>query len=409
MTAGAHANHPILEPGRIGPLRLRNRVVKTATFEGMSPDGAPSDRLLELHRTLARNHVALTTVAYWAVSPDARTFGEQMYARPEVVAPLRRLTDAVHAEGGAASIQLSHCGHFSRNRKLVARGPLGPSFALNRYGLMSGLPFGYAMTQAEMTSTAGDFARAATLAREAGFDAVELHYGHGYLLSQFLSPAANRRRDAYGGSIENRLRFPLMVLRRVREALGAAFPILAKINLRDGFRGGLELDDALEVARALEREGIDAIVMSGGFTAVTPFYLMRGETPLRDMIEVEKSPLHRVALRWFGPRVMRSYPFTEMFFLEEARRMRAAVSVPLVLLGGIVSADNMRQARDERFDFVALGRALIADPDLILRIERGESARTRCIQCNRCVAEIDRDGVRCVLDDARARDGETLP
>jgi 2,4-dienoyl-CoA reductase-like NADH-dependent reductase (Old Yellow Enzyme family) len=139
--------------------------------------------------------------------------------------------------------------------------------------------------------------------------------------------------------------------------------------------------------------------MSGGFTAVTPFFLMRGETPLADMIDVEKSLLHRLGLRWFGPRVMRSYPFSEMFFLEDARKVRQAVRVPLVLLGGIVSADNMRQAMDEGFDFVALGRALIADPDLIVRIERGENARTRCIQCNRCVAEIDRDGVRCVLDE----------
>ena len=265
---------------------------------------------------------------------------------------------------------------------------------------MSGVPFGYAMTVDEMESTAADFASAAKLARDAGFDAVELHYGHGYLLSQFLSPASNRRRDAYGGTIQNRLRFPLLVLRRVRAALGPDFPILAKINLRDGFRGGLEVDDAVEVARSLEREGIDAIVMSGGFTAVTPFYLMRGETPLRDMIDVEKSLLHRLALKWFGPRVMRSYPFTEMFFLEEAKRVRASVRVPLVLLGGIVSADNMRSAREQGFDFVALGRALIADPDLVVRIERGEPARTRCIQCNRCVAEIDRDGVRCVLDDA---------
>jgi 2,4-dienoyl-CoA reductase-like NADH-dependent reductase (Old Yellow Enzyme family) len=257
------------------------------------------------------------------------------------------------------------------------------------------------MTEGEMETTASDFAHAAALAREAGFDAVELHYGHGYLLSQFLSPASNRRRDRHGGSIENRLRFPISVLRRVREEVGAEFPILAKINLSDGFRGGLELTDAVEVARGLEAEGIDAIVMSGGFTAVTPFFLMRGDTPLRDMIEVEKNLLQRLALRWFGPRVMRAYPFREMFFLDDAHAVRKAVRVPLVLLGGIVSSDNMRQAMEEGFDFVALGRALIADPDLVLRIQRGEAARTRCIQCNRCVAEIDRDGVRCVLDDVR--------
>jgi 2,4-dienoyl-CoA reductase-like NADH-dependent reductase (Old Yellow Enzyme family) len=389
----------ILRSGRIGPLTLKNRVIKTATYEGMCPGGMPSDQLVRFHRTIAAGGTALTTVAYCSVSPDGRTFGDQMFAHDGIVPGLRRVTEAVHAEGAAASLQLSHCGHFSRNHERVGRGPLGPSFGINRYGLMSGLPFGYAMTEREMHATADDFARAALLAEKAGFDAVELHLGHGYLLSQFLSPATNHRRDRYGGSIENRLRFPRMVLTRVRDAVGARLAVLAKTNLRDGFRGGLEIADSIAVARALEADGVDAIVMSGGFTSVTPFYLMRGETPLRDMIAVEKSMLHRLALRWFGPRVMRGYPFEEMFFRREAQEIRKSVRVPLVLLGGVVSSDNMQQAMDDGFDFVAVGRALIADPDLVRRIERGESARTRCIACNRCVALMDEGGVRCVLDD----------
>lgn len=396
------SSHPGLNPGRIGALTIRNRIIKTATNEGMAPGGMPSEALARFHGTIAEGGCGMSTVAYLAVTPDGRTFGDQMHASREVLAGLRRVTDAIHGGGAAASIQLTHCGHFSRNRRLVGRGPLGPTFAINQYGLMSGVPFGYAMRESEMADTADAFATAALLAREAGFDAVEIHYGHGYLLSQFLSPATNRRRDSYGGSIDNRLRFPTEVLRRVRKAVGPDFPVLAKTNVRDGFRGGLELEDAIAVARRLESEGVDAIVLSGGFTSRTPFFLMRGETPLAAMIEVEHNPLQRLLMRWVGPKVMRSYAFSEMFFLDEAREVRRSVRVPLVLLGGIVSSDNIARAIEEGFDFVAMGRALIADPDFVRRMESGERVRTRCIQCNRCVAEMDRGGVRCVLDEPAA-------
>jgi len=249
-----------------------------------------------------------------------------------------------------------------------------------------------------MARVSEDFARAALLAVETGFDAVELHLGHGYLLSQFLSPATNRRRDAWGGSLENRLRLPVDVVRRVRAQVGARAAILAKVNLRDGFRGGLDLADAVEIARRLETEGVDALVLSGGFTSRTPFYLLRGGRPLRGMIAVEKSRVQKVALALFGPLFMKKYPFTEMFFLDDARAVRRAVRMPLVLLGGIVSRDNLEIAMREGFDFVALGRALIHDPHLVAKLERGEVDRSGCNHCNECVVEMDRGGVRCVLD-----------
>jgi 2,4-dienoyl-CoA reductase-like NADH-dependent reductase (Old Yellow Enzyme family) len=321
-----------------------------------------------------------------------------MYMHPGVVPPLRELTDAVRAEGAATSLQLGHCGYFSKNQELTLPRPLGPSVTINEYGLMSGMPFGAAMTEADIEATIGEFGAAAGLAVEAGFDAVELHLGHGYLLSQFLSPAVNRRRDRFGGSLENRLRFPLAVVKRVREVVGDGFPILAKTNLRDGFKGGLELEESIGVARALETGGIDAVVLSGGFTSRSPFYLFRGERPLAEMIEVEKSRLQKLTLRVFGRMVIKEYPFEEMFFLDDARAVREAVKVPLVLLGGIVSLANMEAAMAEGFDYVAMGRALINDPGLIGKLERGEASRSACVPCNKCVAEMDRPGgVRCVL------------
>jgi 2,4-dienoyl-CoA reductase-like NADH-dependent reductase (Old Yellow Enzyme family) len=388
-------------PARLGALTLRNRVIKTATYEGMCPGGMPSDALVEHHRALAAGGVGLSTVAYCAVSPDGRTFAEQMTMRRETVSPLRRVTDAVHREGGAASLQLGHCGWFTKNAELSTWLPRGPSLTLNQYGISAGKPVGLAMSEREIAQVVEDFGRAAGLAREAGFDAVELHLGHGYLLSQFLCPATNRRADRFGGDLAGRARISLDVLARVREVVGPGYPILCKTNLRDGFRGGLELPDAVALAKLLESGGADALVLSGGFTSRTPFYLFRGRRPLAEMIEAEKSRLQKLALRWFGGRVIREYPFEEMFFLDQAREVRRAVRMPLVLLGGIVSRANVERALAEGFDFVAMGRALIADPDLVRRMAVDPGARSRCTHCNVCVAEMDRGGVRCVLDGPR--------
>jgi 2,4-dienoyl-CoA reductase-like NADH-dependent reductase (Old Yellow Enzyme family) len=395
----------LFSPAPLGGITLRNRIIKTATFEGMSPGGVPSDALVDHHRAIAAGGAGMTTVAYCAVSADGRTFEDQLYVHAAIAPRLRALTDAVHAAGAAASLQLAHCGFFSRLRPRGRRRPLGPSFTLNRYGLSAAMPFADAMTEADIARVIDEFGAAAAAAVGAGFDALELHMGHGYLLSQFLSPATNRRRDRWGGSLENRARLPLAVVARVREAVGPRVAVLAKTNLSDGFPGGLEVGDAIGIARLLEAAGVDALVLSGGFTSRTPFYLLRGGRPLREMIAVAKSPLHKLTLRLIGRLVITAYPFTEMFFLDQARAVRQAVRVPLVLLGGLLSIENLETAMREGFDFVALGRALIADPDLPRRLEHGTATRSRCISCNKCVAEMDRGGVRCVLDDAPAPPG----
>jgi 2,4-dienoyl-CoA reductase-like NADH-dependent reductase (Old Yellow Enzyme family) len=345
----------------------------------------------------------MTTVAYCAVSKDGRTFEQQMYMRDEVAPKLKEIVAAVHQAGAAVSLQLGHCGFFSRNKEVTGGRSFGPSFGFNAYGLFVGMPFARSMTEADIERTVGDFADAAAKAADIGFDAVELHLGHGYLLSQFISPATNRRGDKYGGSLQNRLRFPVEVVRKVRSRLPEGFPVLCKMNLRDGFRGGLEIEESVEVARALEKEGVDALVLSGGFTSKSAFYLFRGEVPLKEMIEVEHNKLQRWALRLFGKSVMSCDPFTELYFLEDAKKIRAAVKMPLCLIGGVFSVDGVQTAMSEGFDFVVMARGLVADPDFVNRAQRGELTRTRCNACNKCVAEMDRPGgVRCVLDDQPA-------
>lgn len=390
----------VFSPFELGPIRLRNRIVKAATYEGMSPGGHASRALFDFHLRLAKGGVGMTTVAYCAVADDGRTFENQLRLTAESRALLSELTRAVHDEGARASIQLGHAGMFSKLRRSDGSAPRGPSLALNLYGLSAGLPIAPAMDERDIVGVIDAFGRAASIAAELGFDAVELHLGHGYLLSQFLSPATNRRRDAWGGTLENRLRLPLAVIERVRRAVGEDLAILVKTNLADGFSGGLEIDEAIAIARAIEEQGhADAIVPSGGFTSRSPFFLLRGGRPVARMAAAQSDVLSRAAMRVFGGAIIDRYEFEEAFFLPLARRVRAATQrVSVGLLGGLVSRANLETARDEGFDFVVLGRALVADPDFVLRMERGEIDRTRCIACNECVAEMDLGGVRCVLD-----------
>lgn len=226
-------------------------------------------------------------------SPLARTFGDQMHVHEGVLESLQQLADGVHAEGGALSGQLAHCGGFSRSNPVTQRRRLAPGRGLNVYGLFNGVPLCGATSLADIERTVADYAHAAGLLQRCGFGALEIHMGHGYLVSQFISPATNRRSDAYGGTIENRMRLPLRVLAAVRAAVGAQMPLLAKINLCDGFDGGLDTTDAVHVARLLEADGIDAIVMSGGFVSRTPMFLFRGDSPLQAMIAGEKNAAMR--------------------------------------------------------------------------------------------------------------------
>lgn len=383
-------------PFRLAGLTLRNRVIKAATYEGMTPAAKVSEGLIQHHRELAAGGVGMTTVAYCAVSPDGRTFADQLYMRPDVVPALRRLTAAVHREGAAVSLQLGHCGAFCNNRELMRRRPLGPSRALNALGALQGRLWADAMSAADLEQTKEEFIRAAVLARQAGFDAVELHLGHGYLLSQFLCPATNRRRDAWGGALENRARFPLAVVEGVRAALPAEFPLLVKTNLRDGFAGGLELAESVQLSCWLQERGASALVLSGGFVSRDAFYLFRGERPLRQMIEVEKSWPQKLALALLGPAVIRSHPYEPLYFLPLAKEVRRAVSMPLVLLGGVKSLDDIHTALGHGFELVAMGRALIHDPALIANYQAGLQRESGCVPCNQCVAEMDREGgVRC--------------
>lgn len=380
-------------PGRLGPIELRNRIVKCGTNEGMSERGLVTDRLVAWHREFADGGVGMTTLAYCSVAADGRTFRDQVWMREEAAPGLARFADSMHEAGARAAIQLGHAGWFATPHAIGGR-PIGPSRTFSPHAQS----ISRAMTEDDVARVVSDFGRATRLAVDCGFDAIEVHAGHGYLLSQFLCPWNNRRTDRYGGSIENRARFPREVLRAVREAAGGRAAVYAKFNMDDGFRGGLSVEDGVEAARMIEADGsVDALQLTGGHTTRTPFFLMRGAVPLADMVRNQTSLVRRLAFHWFGRRLIREYRFEEAFFRPLARRFRAAVRLPLMLLGGITRLDTMQEALAEGFDFLALGRGLIRDPDLVRRLETGVATASRCVPCNRCVVEMDRGGTRCPM------------
>ena len=275
---------------------------------------------------------------------------------------------------------------------------MGPSAAWNAYGLMSGVPRIRAMTVDDILQTQEAYIKAALLVQECGFDAVEVHFGHGYLLSQFLSPVVNFRNDEWGKDLVGRLRFPMDVIRGIRAAVGRNFAILAKMNTSDGVRNGSTVLDAIEIGKALIESGADLLVPSGGLVFKTPFFLMRGGVPLRLMVKAEKNFAQRWALRIFGPHIMRPYKYKSNFFFEDSFQIMKKGRVSVALLGGVDSAQAAEQAMDAGFDFVVMGRALLADPHFVNRLRNGEAVVSRCNHCNACVGEMDLGGVRCVLE-----------
>ncbi len=383
-------------PFHLRGLTLRNRIIKAATFEGMCADGMPSAALVEHHRQIARGGAAMTTVAYCSVASDGRSYDTQLWMRPEAVAGLRELTAAVHYERGAASIQLGHCGDFA-DKAVIKGTPIGASRVYNRY--RGSYP--RVMTEVDISRVIGDFARAAGLAVEAGFDAIELQFGHGYLISQFLSPYTNRRDDRWGGSLDNRARLAVEIARVVRSVVGAKVPVLAKINLLDGFRGGLQTAEAIEVAVRLQSEGIDAFVMSGGFVSKSPLFMLRGEVPVVQMAAAQKTIMRKIGVFMFSRLFVQEYPFQELFFLDEARALRKKVNIPLVLLGGIKTRRNLQIAMAEGFELVGMARALIHEPDLVNKFASQSKDSSDCVPCNECVGAMERGGVECMRREAR--------
>lgn len=373
----------LFTPVTLGPLTLRNRSIRSAAFESMCPGNVPSPQLLDYHRSVAAGGVGMTTVAYAAVTRSGLSFDRQLWMRPEIVPGLRELTDAVHAEGAAASIQLGHCGNMS-HKSICGCLPVGASSGFNLYSPT----FVRGLRADELPEMAKAYGRSVCLAREAGFDAVEIHAGHGYLISQFLSSSTNHRKDEFGGTLANRMCFMEMVMEEVMKAAGNDMAVLVKMNMRDGFRGGMELDESLQVAKKLQELGAHALVLSGGFVSKAPMYVMRGEMPIRTMTYYMTCWWLKYGVRLVGKYMIPSVPFREAYFLEDALKFREALDIPLVYVGGLVSRQKIEEVLNHGFEAIQMGRALLNEPDFVNRMRREENARCNCRHSNYCIARM---------------------
>jgi len=355
----------------INKITLRNRSVRSATWTGMAErDGQCSVKLIKLTEKLARGEVGLIITGFAYIMPNGQALPGQLGIHSNAMIPkLRQMTKAVHKAGGKVCMQIVHAGVQT---VVKDRGDLpvwGPSAVQDKL-------FGWtpkAMTQKEIKDTVQAFASAAARVKRAGFDAVQFHGAHGYLISQFLSPARNLRTDKYGGPIENRARFLFEVYRAVRRTVGKDFPILIKLNTKDFVRGGFHEKDALFVAKSLDKMGIDAIEMSGGIPAAGDL------SPTRTKIRKVSD---------------------EAYFLSIAKKIKKQVSVPIILVGGMRSLQTINQILEKGdADLVSMARPLIREPGLVRRWRRGDEKKAKCISCNQCFgAAVSRQGVHCVVE-----------
>ncbi|MGD0884953.1 MAG: NADH:flavin oxidoreductase [Thermodesulfovibrionales bacterium] len=365
----------LFEKTTINGVTLNNRFVRSATWEGMcEKDGRPTPKLASCYRDLAAGCVGFIITGYAFVRSDGKQLPGKMGIHADNFATdMRLLTQAVHSEGGKICIQLVHAGGQT-TAETAGRRPLAPSAVkVDQFPEES-----EAMTKEDIDEIIAAFGDGARRAKEYGFDAVQIHAAHGYLINQFLSPLTNRRTDSYGGPVDNRCRFLLEVYRRVRFETGPDFPVLAKLNGSDNLEGGLDVCDAVFAARLLDQEKIDAIEVSGGTSA-----------------SGEKNPV----------RIDIDRPDREAYNLALAREIKKAVRCPIMVVGGFRSLEPINKAlREDGIDYISLARPFIREPQLVKRWQEGDDSPARCISCNGCFRPgIKEGGIYCVVEKKEAR------
>ena len=384
---------PIFTPVKIGPVTLRNRVIRSAAFENMATNNSPSQALFDYHTAVARGGVGMTTIAYAAVCQSGLSFNGQLWMREEIIPELKKLTDAIHAEGAKASIQLGHCGNMT-HRSTCGCTPVGPSSGFNPYSptLVRGL------RKDEIKQLVKDFGKAVELSRQAGFDCVEIHAGHGYLISQFLSPYTNHRHDEYGGSLDNRMRFMREVMTEVLRVAGDDMGVIVKVNMHDGFKSGMQTPECIEVAKELQRLGAHALVLSAGFVSKAPMEVMRGAMPLKTLayyMDMKHFWWLKAGLALVGRMMVPTVPWSEGYFLDEAKKFREALTMPLIYVGGLVSKQKMEEVLAAGFEGLQMARALVHDTDFINKLQRGELECSGCKHSNYCIGRMYTLEMKC--------------
>ncbi len=360
----------IFEESALNGMTLRNRIIRSATWEGMcDSSGASTPQLEKCYQDLAEGEVGLIITGYAFVRGDGRQYPRKMGLDKDALeGPMRRLTDRVHKAGGRICVQLVHAGGQTTSA-MAGRQPLAPSAVKAEQFDEMPAP----MSLDDIQNVVLAFGHAAGRAKAWGFDSVQLHAAHGYLINQFLSPHTNLRSDDYGGPVANRARFLMETYRGVREAVGSSYPVLVKLNGSDFLEGGLSPDDAVTVAGMLDREGIDAIEVSGGTPA------SGDRTPVRRKIKRRDQEGYNLGL---------------------VPDIREKVRCPVMVVGGFRSYDLLEEVLEKgEVDYVSLARPFIREPNLVRRWRQGNTTRARCISCNKCFKPgFKGEGIYCVVE-----------
>ncbi|MCY4046285.1 MAG: NADH:flavin oxidoreductase [Cellvibrionales bacterium] len=383
------------QPASINSLQLKNRFIKAGTFENMTPGGMPSERLHQFHQQMAEGGIGMTTLGYCAVENNGRLHDRMMYMGEHIRDELSTLIQSLHQAGTKVSGQMGHGGGFSQNTALTIKRPKGPNFGINALGIPKGMFFCDAMNKKDIDSFIRAYKDAALFMKSVGFDCLEIHFGHGYGLCQFLSPKTNKRNDEFGGSLSNRMRLPLKVLSAVRAAVGDDFPLLAKVSITEGARGGIQFNETLKFCQALDKEGIDAIIPSTGSSTMNPMLMFRGENMLPHLLRHEKSALMRLILKLSGKALFKTYPYSPLYLKKYAAEIKDSVNAKLIYVGGASTVDDFTTLIDQGFDFIQLGRSLLAEPLLPNKLEHNNPIKA-CTHCNQCLGTIAHDeGIHC--------------
>ena len=391
----------LFTPYKLGPMTLRNRTIRSSAFENMCPGNVPSQALIDYHTSVAKGGVGMTSVAYCSVDRSGVSFDGQLYVHDEAKEGLKKLTESVHAQGAKVSIQLGHCGNMTHRYTCGGKTPVGASSGLNLYSPT----FVRGLKVDEIHTIARHFGEAVDWCRDCGFDCVEIHAGHGYLISQFLSPYTNHRKDEYGGALQNRMRMMDEVLDEVMEHARTDMAVIVKMNMFDGFRGGMQVDECLEVAKRIKRHGVHGIVLSAGFVSRAPMVILGGAMPLRTLAHYMnpwKFWWLKAGIAVGGRLLIPTVPYKETYFLDTARIFRKEIpDIPLIYVGGIQSRENCETVLGEGFELIQMAHVLVRDPEFVNHMREDEqktgglSYRSSCARSNYCVGRMYTLDMKC--------------
>ena len=402
------AESKLFTPYQLGPIMLRNRIIRSAAFENMARANAPTEELQDYHVSVARGGVGMTTVAYCAVDLSGVSFDGQLYVRPEIIPDMKKMTDAIHAEGAKASIQLGHCGNMTHFYTCHCM-PVSADTWFNLYSPT----IHRRLKVAEIKGLVKKFGEAVDWARECGFDCVEIHAGHAYLISQFLSPRTNHRHDEYGGSLENRMRFMNEVLDAVMEHANDDMAVVVKTNMWDDCWHGVTIEEGITIAKEIAKHKVHGIILSGGTVSRSPMTILSGAMPYKTLahyMPMKSFWWLKAALNLPGVHqiMLPTSPFKELYFMDKAKIFQKEITdTPLIYVGGVQSGDNCQQIMDEGFELFQIAHVLIKDPEFVHHVQQNPHYHAGCGRSNYCVGRMYTLNMKC--HECVERDGEVIP